>query len=70
MRDLFILGWNGTHSYKEVEDIYEREDIPFELGKAITLREGKEVTIIGTGKPVGLACKQRIFWRRKGSVCG
>lgn len=39
---------------KEVEDIYEREDIPFELGKAITLREGKEVTIIGTGKPIGL----------------
>ncbi len=38
-----------------IEEIYAKEDIPFELGKAITLRKGKDVTIIATGRPVGLA---------------
>jgi transketolase len=36
-----------------VEEIYTREDIPFKLGKAITLEEGKDLTMIFTGGALG-----------------
>jgi transketolase len=41
--------------HSETEKIYDQEDIPFVLGKGVLLRKGKDVTIIGTGRPVGLA---------------
>ncbi len=35
-----------------VPDVYENDDFPFELGKANTLMEGRDLTIIGTGETV------------------
>lgn len=35
-----------------VPNVYENEDVPFEIGKAITLLEGNDLTIIGTGETV------------------
>jgi len=35
-----------------VPDVYENDDFPFELGKANTLLEGNDLTIIGTGETV------------------
>ena len=35
-----------------VPDVYEDDNFPFELGKANTLLEGNELTIIGTGETV------------------
>ncbi len=35
-----------------VPDVYENDDFPFEIGKANTLLEGNDLTIIGTGETV------------------
>ncbi len=35
-----------------VPDVYENDDFPFELGKANTLLEGNDLTVIGTGETV------------------
>ena len=35
-----------------VPDVYETDDFPFELGKANMLRDGRDVTLIGTGETV------------------
>lgn len=35
-----------------VPDVYDNDDFPFELGKAITVREGSDVTLIGCGETV------------------
>ena len=38
-----------------VEDVYESDDYPFEIGKAVTMREGRDLTIIATGETVRVA---------------
>ncbi len=38
-----------------VEDVYESADYEFVLGKAVTMREGSDVTIIGAGETVRVA---------------
>ncbi|SEK96211.1 transketolase family protein [Paenibacillus sp. OK003] len=38
-----------------VEDVYESEDYPFEIGKAVIVQEGSDVTIIATGETVRVA---------------
>ncbi|AET61154.1 transketolase domain protein [Paenibacillus terrae HPL-003] len=38
-----------------VEDVYESDDYSFEIGKAVTLKKGTELTIIGTGETVRIA---------------
>ncbi|OZB98235.1 transketolase family protein [Paenibacillus sp. XY044] len=38
-----------------VEDVYPSYDYPFEIGKAVTMREGTDVTIIGAGETVRVA---------------
>ena len=35
-----------------VPDVYDNDDFPFELGKAITVREGSDITLIGCGETV------------------
>ena len=35
-----------------VPDVYETDDFPFELGKANMLRDGRDLTLIGTGETV------------------
>ncbi len=39
------------------EEIYKEGEIEFEIGKAITLKEGKDVTLIASGVPVLVAKK-------------
>jgi transketolase len=38
-----------------VEDVYDSEDYEFVLGKAVTMREGTDITIIGAGETVRVA---------------
>ncbi|WP_339316663.1 transketolase C-terminal domain-containing protein [Paenibacillus sp. FSL R10-2734] len=38
-----------------VEDVYESDDYPFEIGKAVTMRQGTDITIIATGETVRIA---------------
>lgn len=38
-----------------VEDAYESDDYPFEIGKAVTMREGRDLTIIAAGETVRVA---------------
>ena len=40
-----------------VESVHNNDDYQFELGKGITLRDGKDITIIATGLMVGEAVK-------------
>lgn len=38
-----------------VEDVYPSDDYPFEIGKAVTMREGTDITIIAAGETVRVA---------------
>lgn len=49
-----------------VPNVYENEDIPFEIGKANVLLEGSDVTIIGTGEMVYAALEAGKILRDKG----
>jgi len=49
-----------------VPDVYENEDFTFEIGKANTLLEGKDLTIIGTGETVYHALQAGKALREKG----
>jgi len=52
--------------FREVEELYEKKDRPFKLGKAISLREGKDVTVMGIGKPLGLALQAAESLQKEG----
>lgn len=39
------------------EEIYEKDNLEFEIGKAVTLKEGNDITLIASGLPVQLALK-------------
>lgn len=47
-------------------EIYKSEDIGFEIGKAITLKEGGDVTLIATGEPVYLALQTAKALKKEG----
>ena len=47
-------------------EIYKSEDIGFEIGKAITLKEGKDITLIATGEPVYLALQTAEGLKKEG----
>ncbi|ACX65270.1 transketolase family protein [Paenibacillus sp. Y412MC10] len=38
-----------------VEDVYESDDYEFQIGKAVTLRDGKDITLIAAGETVKVA---------------
>lgn len=38
-----------------VEDVYESDDYPFEIGKAVIVQEGSDITIIAAGETVRVA---------------
>jgi transketolase len=52
--------------YDCVEEIYENKEIPFEIGKAVTLKNGQDLTIIGTSRMVGLALETANVLESKG----
>jgi transketolase len=53
---------NDTHptyirvSRNPVEDVHENENFDYEIGKAITLREGDDLAIVACGDMVSIAC--------------
>lgn len=52
-----------------VEDVYESADYPFEIGKAVTLREGTDMTIIAAGETVRVALDTAIALEQEGIQC-
>ncbi|OMF30823.1 transketolase [Paenibacillus sp. FSL H8-0548] len=38
-----------------VEDVYESDDYDFQIGKAVVMKQGSDVTLIGTGETVRIA---------------
>lgn len=52
-----------------VEDVYESEDYPFELGKAVTMREGSDLTIIAAGETVRIALDAQALLEQDGISC-
>jgi transketolase len=49
-----------------VPEVYSVNAVPFTLGKANTILEGKDLTIIGTGETVSIALETGILLRNKG----
>lgn len=52
-----------------VEDIYSDTNFEYEIGKAITLREGKDITIIATGETVKAAVDTSDKLKAEGIGC-
>jgi transketolase len=49
-----------------VEDVYESDDVPFEIGKANTVHEGDDIAIIGCGETVRIALDAAIELKKQG----
>jgi transketolase len=49
-----------------VEDVYEAEDFSFQIGKAITMAEGSDITIIAVGEMVKIALDSAKSLRQEG----
>lgn len=52
-----------------VQDCYESDDYPFEIGKAVTLREGTDITLIATGETVRVALDTSDALAQEGISC-
>ncbi len=52
-----------------VEDVYSSSDYHFQLGKAVTLREGKDISIITFGETVRIALDAAELMSSKGIDC-
>ena len=52
-----------------VEDSYESDDYDFEIGKAVTMREGNEATIIACGETVRVALDAQEILKSEGINC-
>lgn len=49
-----------------VSDVYTKNYAPFDIGKANTIMEGKDITIMGTGETVKIAFEAGILLKEKG----
>lgn len=52
-----------------VEDVYESDDYEFEIGKAVTMRRGNDITIIAAGETVRVALDAEALLREAGVSC-
>ena len=52
-----------------VQDSYVSEDYPFEIGKAVTMNDGKDITIIATGETVRIAIDTAEALKHEGISC-
>jgi len=52
-----------------VEDVYENDEYEFEIGKAVTMREGGDVTIIAAGETVRVALDAHALLAHSGVSC-
>ena len=48
-----------------VSDVYTKNDVPFDIGKANTIMEGTDITIVGTGETVKIAFEAGILLKGK-----
>ena len=49
-----------------VPDVYENDDFPFEIGKAITVVDGTDITIVATGETVYHAWQAALQLKEQG----
>ncbi|BFT69486.1 transketolase family protein [Paenibacillus sp. P36] len=52
-----------------VEDVYESDDYEYEIGKAITMREGSDITLIAAGETVRVALDTAQKLKEAGVSC-
>jgi transketolase len=52
-----------------VQDSYASDDYPFEIGKAVTMNDGKDITIIATGETVRIALDTADALKHEGISC-
>lgn len=52
-----------------VEDVYQDENYEYEIGKAVTIRDGKDITIIATGETVKIAVDASDVLKNEGISC-
>ena len=52
-----------------VEDVYESADYEFTIGKAVTMREGSDLTIIASGETVRVALDTEAVLKENGISC-
>ncbi|WP_019909497.1 transketolase family protein [Paenibacillus sp. HW567] len=52
-----------------VEDVYESDDYPFEIGKAVIMKDGTDVTIIAAGETVRIALDAAELLSAEGISC-
>lgn len=52
-----------------VEDVYESDDYEFVIGKAVTMREGSDITIIAAGETVRVALDAEAALKEAGVSC-
>ena len=52
-----------------VADVYQSEEYEFQIGKAVTLTEGKDITIIATGEMVKVAVDSAVELKHMGINC-
>lgn len=52
-----------------VEDVYENDSFEYEIGKAVTMREGSDITIIAAGETVKPAVDAADELRKEGISC-
>jgi len=52
-----------------VEDVYESDNYEFTIGKAVTMREGTDITIIATGETVRVALDAEQTLKEEGISC-
>lgn len=68
-----LVGHNGGVYVRigrnPVPDCYDSEDGEFVLGKAVTMREGADLTIVAAGETVRIALDTEQLLRKKGIAC-
>ncbi|MFC4600719.1 transketolase family protein [Cohnella hongkongensis] len=52
-----------------VEDVYESDDYEFEIGRAVTMREGRDLTIVAAGETVRVALDAHAALQAEGVSC-
>jgi transketolase len=52
-----------------VEDVYEDSNYEFEIGKAVTIRDGQDITIVAAGETVKVATDASDALKREGISC-
>ncbi|WP_372662361.1 transketolase family protein [Cohnella sp.] len=72
MTELLVKHEGGVYvriGRNPVEDVYESDDYEFIIGKAVTMREGTDITIIAAGETVRVALDAEAALKEAGVSC-